>query len=389
MVASQTGSWMQQVTQSWLLWDLTHAPIALGIYGLCRSLPYIAVSLYAGALADRLDRRQLIVVSNAINALFPLGVGLLVALGLIEPWHLYLAGALSAVVDSFDLPARQALIPALVPRAQLMGALALTSSVRRGTGLVGPALGGVMVMWIGPAGAFFVNALGFACVMLAALAMHARPMRAKATANALAMVREGLDYVVHHRLLGTLIGVEAIVTLCTSYQGMLPIFADTVLGVGPGGLGLLFSAPGLGALVGSVGVASQGDVHNKGRLLLVSGLLFGATLVCFAYSSVFVLSLVIMVAVGLLDAVYGAVRNTIVQLAVADRFRGRVMSLHSLTHRGLGPSGNFVTGSLAAVVGAPNAVALLAIVATVLVIWRGLAVPALRDFGERSGAGAS
>jgi hypothetical protein len=382
MVASQTGSWMQQITQNWLLWELTHSPLALGVYGLCRSLPFVAVSLYAGAVADRVDRRWLIIVSNAINAIFPLTVGTLVALGRIEPWHLYLAGALSAVVDSFDLPARQALIPAIVPRNSLMGALALTSTIRRGTGLVGPSLGGLMILWVGAAGAFFVHSLGFVAVMVAAIAMRARPVLPAPTGHALAMVREGLGYVAHHRLLGTMLGVEAVITLCTSYQSIMPVFADTILGVGPGGLGLLISAPGLGAVLGAVGLASRGDVQDKGRILMLSGLLFGVALVAFAMSSIFVLSLVLLVAVGLLDAIYGAVRNTIVQLAVTDRFRGRVMGLHSLTQRGLGPSGNFITGGLATVVGAPGAVALLAIFATSLVVWRSYALPALRDFGE-------
>jgi hypothetical protein len=382
MVASQIGSWMQQVTQNWLLWELTHSPLALGVYGLCRSLPFITMSLYAGALADRLDRRWLIVVSNAVNALPPLGIGILVALGRLEPWHIYLAAVLSAVVDSFDLPARQALIPTLVPRDQLMGALALTSSVRRGTALVGPSLGGLMIVWIGAAGAFFVNAAGFAAVMLAALVMRARPPRPKPSGNALAMIREGLSYVLHHRLLGTLMGVEAVLTLCTSYTGILPIYADTVLGVGPAGLGLLLSAPGLGAVIGSVGLVSRGDVQDKGRVLLVTGLLFGLALVGFALSSVFVVSLVLLAAVGFLDAIYGAVRNTVVQLAVTERFRGRVMSLHMLTQRGLGPSGNFVTGSLATVVGAPGAVTALALFATTLVVWRSLSLPALRDFKD-------
>src|SRR4051794_4884236 len=383
MVASQIGSWMQQVTQNWLLWELTHSPLALGVYGLCRSLPFIAMSLYAGALADRLDRRWLIVVSNAVNALPPLGIGILVATGRIEPWHIYLAAALSAVVDSFDLPARQALIPALVPRDQLMGALALTSSIRRATGLIGPSLGGVVVVVAGAASAFFLNGVGFLVVAGAALLMHARIAQPKApTTSSLTMVREGLSYVMHHRLLGTMMGVEAFVTICNSYQAILPLFADDVLKVGPAGLGVLTSAPGLGAVLGSVGLMSRGDVYNKGRLMLISGALLGVAMIAFAWSQIFVFSLVALAAVGFFDVVYGAVRNTIVQLAAPDRFRGRVMSLHMLTNRGLGPGGNFVTGGLAAMMGAPAALTVLAVASVVLVVWRGLALPALRDFHE-------
>ncbi|HZS01468.1 MAG TPA: MFS transporter [Chloroflexota bacterium] len=381
MVASQTGSWMQQITQNWLLWELTRSPLMLGLYGLCRSVPFIACSLYAGALADRVDRRRLLILTNCVNATFPLAVGALVALGRVEPWHIYLAACCSAVVDSFDLPARQALIPALVPRDQLMGALALTSSIRRATGLIGPSLGGVVVVVAGAAGAFFLNGAGFLAVVAAAVLMRARVGRPTApAAPALTMVREGLSYVVHHRLLGTMMGVEALVTICNSYQAILPLFADTILDVGPAGLGLLASAPGLGAVLGSAGLVSRGDVRNKGRLMLVSGALLGVAMIGFAWARVFALSLVALVAVGFFDVVYGAVRNTIVQMAAPDRFRGRVMSLHTLTNRGLGPGGNFVTGGLAAAIGAPAALTVLAVASVVLVVWRGLALPALRDF---------
>jgi MFS family permease len=383
LVVANTGSWMQQVTQNWLLWELTHAPIALGFYGLCRSVPFVVVSLYAGALADRLDRRRLLLASNAINALFPLGVGAMVALGQIQPWHIYLAAALSAVADSFDGPARQALIPALVPRAQLMSALSLMAGLRRATSLVGPSLGGLAVLWLGTAGAFFLNAGGYGAVVLGVALMHTRtPPQPGSARDDLAMVREGLAYVAHHPLLGTLLGIEALVTLCTSYYGMMPVFADAILGVGPGGLGLMMSAPGLGAVLGAIGLASRGEVEWKGRLFVVAGSLFGLSLVAFAASRVFALSLVALAAAGLLDTVYGGVRNTIVQLAVVERFRGRVMSLQMLTQRGLGPSGNFLTGSLAMLVGAPWAIASLALVATGLGIWRGIGFPTLRDFRE-------
>jgi MFS family permease len=385
MVVSQTGSWMQQITQNWLLWELTHSPLMLGVYGLCRSVPFIACSLYAGALADRVDRRRLLVLTNSVNALFPLGVGALVGLGRIEPWHIYLAACCSAVVDSFDLPARQALIPALVPRDQLMGALALTSSIRRATGLIGPSLGGVVMVVIGAAGAFYLNGLGYLAVAAAALAMRARVgLPTAPTTSALVMVREGLSYVAHHELLGTMIGVEALVTICNSYQAMMPLFADEILGVGPAGLGLLMSAPGLGAVLGSVGLMSH-DVRNKGRLMLVSGALLGAAMIWFAWSRIFALSLVALVFVGFFDIVYGAVRNTIVQMAATDRFRGRVMSLHTLTNRGLGPGGNFVTGGLAQAVGAPAALTVLAVASAILVVWRGLALPALRNYQAGEG----
>jgi MFS family permease len=383
LLVSNTGTRVQQLAQNWLLWELTHSAWALGLYGLFRTVPFLVVSLYAGVLADRLDRRRLLVWSNSVSMVYPLALGTLVALGRVEPWHIYLMALLSATADSFDNPARQALIPTLVPRAQLMSALSLMNGLRRIATLVGPSLGGLIVLWLGTAGAFYVNGLSYGAVVLAALLMRAPlPSPSTASTRAWSMVREGLAYVRQHELLGTLLAVETVVTLCTSYQAIMPVFADDVLGVGPAGLGLLMSAPGLGAVLGSVALVSRGDVRAKGRWLLVSGGLFGMSLLAFALSRDFVLSLAALVVVGCMDAVYAAVRNTIVQLAAPEAFRGRVVSVQAIAQRGLSPSGNFVTGSLAAVIGAPLAVALLGGVTTALVLWRGVALPALRDYRD-------
>ena len=383
LVVSQTGTRIQQIAQYWLLWELTHAPLALGVYGLCRSVPFLVVSLYAGVLADRIDRRRLLVCANAASMVYPLVLGTVVALGHVAPWHIYLMAVLSATTDSFDGPARQALIPTLVPRTRLLTGLGLMNGLRRTSTLIGPSLGGLTVLWLGTAGAFYVNGLSYGAVVLAALLMRTPPLHSgRTSAHAWGMVGDGLSYVRRHELLGTLLAVEAVVTLCTSYQVILPVFADEVLGVGPAGLGLLMSAPGLGAVLGSVGLVSRGEVRAKGRVMLATGALLGLSLLAFAASRAFALSLVALVLVGGMDAVYGAVRNTIVQLAAPETFRGRVVSVQLVAQRGLAPSGSFVVGSLAAALGAPWAVALLSLVATGLVIWRGFALPALRDYQD-------
>jgi MFS family permease len=162
----------------------------------------------------------------------------------------------------------------------------------------------------------------------------------------------------------------------------MPVFADEVLGVGPAGLGLLMTAPGVGAVLGSIVLVSRGDVRAEGGWLLVSGGLFGLSMLVFALSRNFVLSLMALVVVGCMDAVYAAVRNTIVQIAAPEGYRGRVISVQTIAQRGLSPSGNFVTGSLAALIGAPLAVALLGGITTALVLWRGLALPALREYRD-------
>jgi MFS family permease len=383
LLVSNTGTRIQQLAQYWLLWELTHSAFALGLYGLARTVPFITVSLYAGVLADRVDRRRLLVWSNAMGMVYPLLLGVIVALGEVQAWHLYLMAVLSATADSFDNPARQALIPTIVPRWQLMSALSVMNGLRRIATLIGPSIGGLIILWLGTAGAFYVNGLSYGAVVLAALLMRAPlPTPGGSATHAWGMVREGLDYVRQHELLGTLLAVETVVTLCTAYQSIMPVFADEVLGVGPAGLGLLMTAPGLGAVLGSIVLVSRGDVAAKGRWLLVSGGLFGLSMLVFALSRDFVLSLAALVVVGCMDAVYAAVRNTIVQLAAPEGFRGRVVGVQTIAQRGLSPSGNFVTGSLAAVIGAPLAVAVLGLVTTGLVVWRGLAMPALRDYRD-------
>ena len=383
LLVSNTGTRVQQLAQYWLLWELTHSPFALGLYGLARTVPFITVSLYAGVLADRVDRRRLLVWSNALGMVYPLLLGVIVALGEVQAWHLYLMAVLSATTDSFDNPARQALIPTLVPRWQLMSALSVMNGLRRIATLIGPSIGGLIILWLGTAGAFYVNGLSYGAVVLAAALMRAPlPTPGGTATRAWGMVREGLDYVRQHEILGTLLAVETVVTLCTAYQSIMPVFADEVLGVGPAGLGLLMTAPGLGAVLGSIVLVSRGDVAAKGRWLLVSGGLFGLSMLVFALSRDFMLSLAALVVVGCMDAVYAAVRNTIVQMAAPEGFRGRVVGVQTIAQRGLSPSGNFVTGSLAAVLGAPLAVALLGLVTTGLVIWRGLAMPALRDYRD-------
>jgi hypothetical protein len=234
---------------------------------------------------------------------------------------------------------------------------------------------------MGAAGAFFLNGLSFAAVVLVAVLMQAQAAPAVVKqVSAVRMVVEGLEYVRADRLLATLLGLEIIITLCTSYTAILPVFADEIFGVGPAGLGLLMSAPGLGGLVGSLGLATRGDVAAKGRLMLISGTLYGVALIGFAAAPVFGIALVVLVVVGVLDTVYATVRNTIVQLAAAEDFRGRVISLNVLTQRGMGPAGNFVTGMLASAVGAPLAVGVLAGVATVVMAWRALGLRGLREY---------
>jgi MFS family permease len=383
LLVSNTGTRIQQLAQYWLLWELTHSAWSLGLYGLFRTVPFMAMSLYAGVLADRMDRRRLLVWSNGASMFFPLAIGALVAMGRAEPWHIYLMAFCSATADSFDNPARQALIPTLVPRDQLMSALSVMNGLRRIATLVGPSIGGLVILWLGTAGAFYVNGLSYGGVVIAALLMRAPlPTPGTGSTRALSMVREGLAYVRHHEILATLLAVETVVTLCTAYQSIMPVFADDVLGVGPAGLGLLMTAPGLGAVLGSIALVSRGDVRAKGRWLLVSGGLFGVSMIVFALSRDFVLSLAALVVVGCMDAVYAAVRNTIVQIAAPEGYRGRVVSVQTISQRGLSPSGNFVTGSLAALLGAPIALAVLGVVTTAIVLWRGFSMPALRHYGE-------
>jgi MFS family permease len=389
-VLGATGSWVSQVATLWLILELTDSPFMLGLSGVFMSIPFLATSLFGGALADRMDRRKLLLVTQGIAAILAFVPGVLSGLGIIQVWHLYALSFVSWTVGAFDGPARQALIPSLVPEKQLMGAIALTSIIRRSTALVGPMIGGGAITFLGVTGAFFLYALINVMVVATIFQMRAgeSPIDLRRAPMGRSII-EGLKTARSSRLIFGILCVEAVSTMTVTYQPLMPIFARDILRVGPTGLGLLYMSAGVGALIGSAILVRMGDVKNKGKIFLLTVLLQPSAVLLFGLSPWLILSMTMLAVSGALEVIGGTVRNAMLQLSTENRMRGRIMGLNMMVHRGLGPLSGLPAGSAATLIGAPLAIAGGAAFFILYAVFMFARIPELYRYRVRAGDGVS
>ncbi|MBX6350022.1 MAG: MFS transporter [Clostridia bacterium] len=379
---SNVGSWIQTVAQGWLVYELTDSSAYLGAVGASRAVPLVALSLVGGTFADRFDRRRLLYATNAASAALALALAVDTWLGWVRPWHVLATSFLAAAVLAFDQPARQALLPALVPRELLLNAISLNSMTFNGAAILGSALGGALVAPIGTGGCFFVNGLSFGIVILALRRMRlpsgAAGSPGRPGGSLLGDLAEALAYVRRRRvILALLVTAAGTSFFARGYQALLPVFARDVLAVGVRGLGWLSAAPGAGTVAGALSLAALGEVGGKGRLLLATSLGLAGTLVGFAYARSLVLAALLLLLSGAFSILASATLQTLLQLGVDDRMRGRVMSMYTLTMLGMMPLGQLPLGAAADLVGAPAAVALGALLAALCVSGAALWEPRL------------
>jgi MFS family permease len=390
-IIANIGNWMQQVAQAWLIYDLTGSPFLVGLGGLLRTVPFLVMSLYAGTVVDRVDRRKLLFWVECGNLAITVYLTLVIASGQVQVWHIYFASVLTAMVGSFENPSYQAILPDLVPRRDLMTAVSLNSLLRRGSQIIGPALGGVSVAILGVTETYVINDVGY--VVLIVLILVMRPGRAPAVERArspLQAISDGLAYVRQDRLIAGLLVIDAATSIFGhAYNGLLVIFARDVFDSGAQGLGLLQSAPGLGTVIGSVVLATLGDVDRKGRFMMVGGVAFAFAIILFALVPSFPLALVFLAISGVADVTMGSLRTTILQFVARREMLGRVMSLQSMATRGVGGLGSFQAGAIGSLIGVPYAIALGGLVVLGAILAVGLAVPPIRQFTGTGRAGRS
>lgn len=373
------GIQMQVVARGWLVYELTNSALALGMVSAAFGLPLLLFSLYGGTMADRVAKRNLIIVSQAANGAVTLAIAVLIATGKVALWHLVAAAAASGIAFIFIAPSRMALISELVTPRELLNAIALSSTGTNLTRVIAPAAAGALLAVIGIAGVYylvvFFYVLSIAFVfLLPAGGVVPRQVRTSVWADIL----EGVRYLRRSPLI-TLLLLMAFVPIVFGmpYQNLMPVFAVDVLDVGETGLGLLMSMTGIGALAGSLGVASLGDFKRKGLLLVVLGLAFGVTLALFGFSHTYSLSLVTLVAVGLANAAYMTVNNTMVQSAAPQEVRGRVMAIFMVTFA-LMPLGTLPIGAVAEAVGPTAAVSGGAVIVVLFIAAIAVLHPAVR-----------
>ncbi|HXV79924.1 MAG TPA: MFS transporter [Candidatus Binatia bacterium] len=378
LFVSNIGTWMQMTATNWLLYQLTGSPVQLGLNGIFRAIPAIGLGLISGTFADRYNRRRLMLGTQLLLAFLALGLGLLDHSGRIQVWHIYAFTFFSSTVGSFDGPARQALFPSLIPRSVLPNAVALNSLLWKGAALLGPTLGGVAISLMGTAGAFYANAASFLVVVVALLLMRTSASAGQRHHDFLSEMKAGFSYIISRPIILGVMIMEGVSSVFGLDNAMLTIFASDILHVGAGGFGLLQSARGLGAIIGSSLFIAMSHRSDHGKILFVSAIFYGVGFALFGLSPWFILSLALIAFVGLTDTIWGAARSTILQLITPETFRGRVMGAFQLSNRGLHPLGQTETGLVVPLMGAPAATffgGLMVTVVTLITVWRVPEIP--------------
>jgi MFS family permease len=378
---SLAGTQMQQVAINWHVYILTNSPVALGLIGLMRVIPIIVFSLIGGVMADAHDRRRVMIVTQSAMMFFAATLGLSTITGLISAPLIYLLAALIASASAFDSPARQALIPNLVPREHLTNALSLNNLMRQAGAIMGPAIAGFAIAGFGVESVYWINAVSFLAV-LAALVLMRTPAQQNpgATQVSLSALTEGLRFVFQSQMIMATMLLDFFATFFSSATSLLPIFAKEILRVGPEGLGILYAAESIGAVVAGAGMSLIGNVRKQGLILLGSVAVYGAATTFYGMSELFVLSIFFLALVGAADTVSTILRNTIRQLATPDHLRGRMTSVNMIFFQGGPQLGNLEAGIVAALFGAPFSVISGGVATVLLVAATAWLAPRLRSY---------
>ncbi len=371
---SLSGTWMQTTAQNWLVYQLTFAPFALGLLNFASQVPILLFSLFAGVVADRVNKQHMVIVTQTLAMIQAFVLTALVVSGRVTAWQVIFLAAVLGSINAFDNPARQSFVPEIVSKADLMNAIALNSTVFNTARILGPALGGIVVAAIGTGAAFTLNGLSFLAVLAGLLMMRVTPRPLPARGESMwRSLAGGLGYIFGNRALLTIVLQSSMFGIFgMSYATLMPVMADQILGLSVGGYGLLLSATGVGAVIGALTVASLGDYKHKGRLITLADFAFPTALFLFAASRHVVLSVLALVVTGVFMVLRNSLANTLVQISVPDELRGRVMSVYIFMFLGMAPLGAIISGTLAQQFGAPfalefGAVALLG--SALLIVW--------------------
>ncbi len=378
-IVSLVGTWMQSIAQAWLLHRLTDSPMMLGLLGFAQFAPVTAFSLWAGVVADRMDKRRLLLATQLSALLQSVALAVLVSTGRAEPWMVLALAFLFGVANAFDLPVRQSILVEMVGRADLSNAIALNSAAFNVARIVGPALAGLLLLAIGEAGCFWLNAASYVPVIVI-LSRLRLPERERASEAALSSLRDGVRYARDTTSIRNLLILLAICGgLGFQYNTLLPVYARTIFQSDAGVYGALMSAFGVGSLVAALSMTRVLDRWALRRNLLVGLVGAGAGLGVFAWSRWMPLSLGMGVLSGFGLILYVASTNTLVQMTTEDRYRGRVMSLYTFMFIGTTPLGALLAGGIAERFGAPVASSVCALLLLAGALWVSARLRFLRE----------
>jgi MFS family permease len=377
---STLGTQMQTVALGWHVYLLTGSALQLGALGLMRAIPTISFALIGGTLADARDRRRLLIVTQTILAAFSSVLAIATQAEFVSVTLIYAVTLLSATADTFDDPARQALIPNLVPRHRLPQALTLNILAGNVATIVGPAVGGVAIAAFGLGFTYWLNVASFGAVIGALLAMHSRPEVPVMVRGGIHAVIDGLRFVRHNTVILSLMVLDFLATFFGSALVLLPIFASDILEVGAQGLGLLYSAPAVGAVVGGLALSALPAYRKPGRMVLGSVACYGLAIIAFGAAPSFLVALLALGASGVADTVSMTFRHTIRQLATPDHLRGRIAAVHGVFSGGGPELGDFEAGVTARLFGTQPAVIIGGIAVIVVAAGTAILSPRIREY---------
>jgi MFS family permease len=369
---SVTGTWMQSVAQGWLMHRLTGSAFMLGVLGFAQFVPVMFLSLWAGVVADRMDKRRLIMTTQSLALVQAALLATVVTLGVVQPWMVIGLAFAFGIVNSFDLPARQSFLVEMVGKEDLPNAIALNSAAFNTARVLGPAVAGVVLAAAGEGACFWLNAVSYLAVLAMLMRMDLTPRVADEAAGkgALSTLREGVDYALGTRQIRNLLLLLGLTAgLGFQYMVLLPVYARDILHASARGYGLMVSAFGLGSLLSAVVLTRQQDRQALRRNLLVGLGSAGVGMGVFAWSRVLPLSLAMGFLAGFGLILYVASTNTLLQLTTEDRFRGRIMSLYTFMFIGTAPIGSLLCGAIAQRWGAPVATSVSALVLLSGALW--------------------
>ncbi len=358
---SVIGTWMTRLATTWLVYHLSHSALLLGIVGFAGQIVSFALGPFAGVWIERLDRRKLLVGTQAAAAVQSLAMAALTLAHVISLWEIIALTALQGLINAFDMPARQSFLVEMVEdRNDLGNAIAINSSMANGARLIGPALAGLVIAAFGEGWCFLIDGVSYFAVIASLLLMRIKPLDIhRKKASMFEQMREGWDYVRTFRPIRTVLLLFSLISLMGySWTVLLPIFAGQVLHGGPTTLGWLTGASGIGALVSALSLAVRKSVIGLTRMLQIATAMLGCALILFGLSYTLWLSLLSMVIVGFGMIQAASVSNTIIQSLVPEDKRARVMSYYTMAFFGAAPFGSLLAGALAHRIGASHTVIL-------------------------------
>ena len=390
-LVSLIGTWMQTTAQLWLVYQLTGSAALLGVFGFANQIPMLVLASAGGYVGDRYSRQRGVIATQTVSMILAFVLAGLTLTHRVHEWHLIAITFLVGIVNAFDVPIRQSFFVDMVGKEDLPNAIALNSSIFNGARVVGPAIAGFAIAWIGEGWCFFLNGLSFLAVIFALLAMRIKPTERKPSSESpLQSLLQGFRFAMRDRpIRSALLLLSTLSLLGLQYSSFMPVFAKDILHGGAKGLGFLMSAAGVGAVLGALQFAARTTYKGLSKWIAVMSLICSVGLVVFSQSHLFWLSTVVLFVVGFAATSQMAATNTTVQNRVPDELRGRVMAVYATMFMGVQPIGALLAAGLVKRVGAPMTLTIFGVVCLLCsILFSAWVVLRVRP-GEKAAAGAA